>query len=95
MGMRKKWLVPWEKTNDRSKLEMLKGLRGLHDQTIRCGVIEILYGQRGETNRFLEDAILMFERKTGYPAVNLPPEVEKGSHFAKLLWQPGANEDGD
>lgn len=47
------------------RLTGLKALRGKHDQTIRCGVIEILYGPRDsmETRRFLEDAIRKEEEK--------------------------------
>jgi hypothetical protein len=45
------------------RLEGLKALRGKHDQTIRCGVIEILYGPRDsmETHRFLEAEISKLE----------------------------------
>jgi hypothetical protein len=65
------------------KLEGLKALRGKHDQTIRCGVIEILYGPRDsmETRRFLEDQIRRLEE-------------DKFHHVEQRPWQPGASEDG-
>jgi hypothetical protein len=47
--------------NDMAKLEALKALRGQHDQRKRCGVIEILYGTGGETDRFLEAEIARLE----------------------------------
>jgi hypothetical protein len=47
------------------KLAALKALRGQHDQKIRCGVIDIVYGptttQRPVTLRFLETEIHKFE----------------------------------
>ena len=48
-------------TNE-EKLKALEALRGEHDQTIRCGVIRILYeplatAKRNETNTFLEAEI--------------------------------------
>jgi hypothetical protein len=48
------------------KLAELKALRGTQDQTMRCGVIRILYGEykrsgRTPTERFLEDQISLLE----------------------------------
>jgi len=44
------------------KIAKLESLRGKHDQTVRCGVIEVIYGSqkvRGKTptDWFLEDQI--------------------------------------
>jgi hypothetical protein len=82
------------------KLEALKALRGQHDQRIRCGVIEIMYGQRGETNRFLEDQIRRMEAHIKWNTQQQGDEDRRiinreRAKAEKALWAAGQNEDGD
>jgi hypothetical protein len=79
------------------KIGRLKELRGKHDQTMRCGVIDVLYrDQIGRwntvTEAFLEDAILMLEEQhyAKKPVFMTDDDRERGQ---VMLWPAGDGSD--